>query len=121
MAGGRRSKIPRKVEKARSGKYKFSDKKHPVQGIVSFAIGMAAFLMVFFGIFLSERAKGQGGAVVGLLGIAALISSAVGLCLALSSLKKKEIHYRFPAMGGLLNGVLLLFLLLLYVMGAAVM
>lgn len=120
MAGSRRVKIPRKARKARSGKYKFSDKRHPVSGIVSFVMGIAAFFLALTGIILSEKAKGQGTLMVGVLGTVSMAVSAIGFVLGFSAFKQKEIHYRFPVMGGVMNGALLVFLLFLYILGATV-
>lgn len=119
MAGNRRVRIPRKARKARDGKYKFSDKVHPLEGIISFCMGIGAGVLMVTAIILSERAMGQGSLIVGGLGTMAMIFSVFGFGLAVHACRKKEIHYRFPVMGGILNGVLTLFLLSLYVMGAA--
>lgn len=120
MAGSKRVRIPRKARKARSGKYKFSDKRHPVKGILSFGMGILSALLTIAGITLSGQAKGQGGMLVGTLGSAGLLLAAAGFILALVSFREKEIHYRFPILGSLLNGGLTLFLVILYVLGAAV-
>lgn len=120
MAGGRRVKIPRKARKARSGKYKFSDKTHPIEGIVSFGMGILAAALTLAAIILSEKAGGQAGILAGILGTAALLIAAAGFVLSVLSFKRKEIHYRFPAMGGVINGALALFLLMLYMLGAAI-
>lgn len=119
MAGNRRVRIPRKARKARTGKYKFSDKIHPLEGIVSFCMGIGAVILTLIGIIMSEKAMGQGSLIVGVLGTLAMIFSVVGFGMAVYAFRKKEIHYRFPIMGGILNGILTLFLLSLYVMGAA--
>lgn len=120
MAGNRKVRIPRKARKARSGKYKFSDKKHPVEGICSCFIGVVSLILVLVSVFFSEQAKGRAGILVGVLGTAAMLFSFVGFILAVHALKKKEIHYRFPTIGTALNGLLFLFLLALYVMGVGV-
>lgn len=119
MAGNRRARISRKARKARNGKYKFSDKTHPAEGIVSFCMGIGAVLLTVAGIVMSEQAKGQGSLIVGVLGTLAMLFSVIGFGLAIYSFRKKEIRYRFPILGSVLNGALTLFLLSLYVMGAA--
>ena len=119
MAGSRRVRIPRKARKARSGKYKFSDKVHPIEGIVSFGMGILALILVVNSIILSEKAQGQGGMLIGFIGVLAMLDSLIGFILALCSMRKREIHYRFPIMGGVMNGVITIALLILYVMGAA--
>lgn len=121
MAGNRRTKIPRKAQRARNRKYKFSDKKHPAEGIVSFGMGVTALILTIVSVFLSEQAMGQGGMIVGALGTVAMVLSLVGALLSLYSFKKKEIHYQFPILGGVINSILLFFLLVLYVLGAVEM
>jgi hypothetical protein len=121
MAGSRRVRLPRRARRERNRKYKFSDKTHPVGGIVSFVLGWISLGIVILSVVISEQAQGKAEMAVGLLGILAMLVSLVGFFLAISVVRKKEIHYRFPVIGGVLNGVLAVFLLGLYILGAAIL
>lgn len=109
----------RKIQKKKRRNYKFSDKTHPVFGLLSFGFGLAAFLIIIITSFLSFRAKGEGGILIGLLGFGAMLLSVSGVVLSIIALRGKEIHYRFPVMGGVLCGCLTLFYFVLYILGAA--
>jgi uncharacterized Tic20 family protein len=121
MAGSRRTKVPWRARRERNRRYKFSDKTHPVGGVVAFVLGCISLGVVILSIVISEQAQGEAKMIVGLLGILAMLLSLVGFFLAISAVRKKEIHYRFPVMGIVLNGVLAVFLLGLYILGAAML
>lgn len=107
----------RKMQKRKRKNYKFSDKTHPVPGLLSFCFGMAALVSIAVSSIISFRAQGNGGIFIGFLGFVSMILSIAGVVLSIISLKKKDIHYRFPVMGGVLCGFLTLFYIILYVIG----
>lgn len=99
-------------------KIQFTDKKHPVQGIVSMLISFVAFILMIVLFVCSGREKGNGGVVYGYLGIVNLLLSVVGFVLALRCYKKEDIYMTTPSVGSVLNGVIILIYLLLYFLGA---
>ncbi len=113
----KRTKIPGRVRKARSSKYKFSVKNHPIEGILSFAAGIISFIVLLISCYFAWQNRGTSGLIIGLFGVMAFFMSVAGLTLAFMALRKKDIHLRFPVLGGVLNGVLTIVYLVIYVMG----
>ena len=72
---------------------RFTDKTHPAAGILSVVMGTVA-------------------------GLLDLVFSAVGFWLAMRCYKKEDIYMTTPAAGTVLNGLLVLGLVILYVIGA---
>lgn len=107
-------------EKRKSSNYKFTDKIHPPKAIAS--TGLSVLTLILFGTacYLSFLKRGNGGMSVGVLGALALISCILGLFLGIKSIQtKQEIHYRFSVLGIGGNGILVVFFLLMYVLGAS--
>lgn len=113
----KQDKIPKKVKKARSGKYKFSVRSHPKQGIISFSLGIVAVIAFLSVCIVSGNSKGTSGILVGAVGVLAFAVSIVGFIFAVLALRKKEIHYRFPVAGIILNSILAMVLLITYIAG----
>lgn len=113
----RQDKIPRKVKKARSGKYKFSVRTHPIQGIISFALGVISLLIFIILCVISGNTKGTSGLTIGAIGVLAMFTSILGFILAMIAVRKRDIRYCFPIAGGILNGVLTIVYFGLYVSG----
>lgn len=99
-------------------KIQFTDKTHPVSGIVSVIIGVAALAGLVTLCLLSGSAKGNSGMVVGVFGLMVLIAGVIGFILAAKCYKKDEIYMATPAIGTVVNGLLILICVLLYVIGA---
>ena len=114
----KRIRIPKKVLKARSGKYKFSVKTHPVEGFVSVGLGAISMVTLALCCYMSWQSRGASGIGMGLAGMAAFFTAVVGMVLAVTAAKKKDVHMRFPMLGGMLNGILIILYLIIYVMGA---
>ena len=113
----KRTKIPKKALKARSGKYKFSVKTHPIEGIISLGLCVISLVVLVLCCYLSWQSRGNGGLGIGLAGMAAFLTSVAGVWLAVKGAKKKDVHMRFPMLGGILNGMLILLYLGIYIMG----
>ena len=110
----------RKIQNRKSKSYKFSDKIHPIKGILSFAFsvfGIATFLITSYS---SYAAKGNAGLLVGLFGVMALLFCVAGVVLSLMAMRQKDIHYRFPVIGGILCAVMLIGYMMMYTLGAIV-
>ena len=112
-----RTKVPEKVKKARSNKYKFSTKTHPAEGVLSFVLGMISLGILVAVCALSGRERGGSGIIVGVFGMLALLLAIAGLLMAFHALRKKDIHFRFPVAGGIVNGALTIAYLIIYVRG----
>ena len=113
----KKTKVPGKVIKARSNKYKFSIKTHPIKGIISLVLGIISFAMLLISFYVSWQNRGNLGIAIGLFGILAFIIAISGLFMAVTTLKRKDIHLLFPVISLVLNGILTIVYLAIYVMG----
>ncbi len=117
MARDKRDREYRKIQKRRQRHYKFSDKTTPIQGILSFVLGIAALITGLAGSIYSYTQAGNAGLWVGAAGFIAMLTSIFGLILGLTCFRKREIHYFFPVTGSILCGIFAFAYLILYLMG----
>lgn len=96
----------------------FTDKSHPVQGVLSSIIGVCTVVFMCVLFVLSSRAKGAAGLYVGVLGMLNLAISVVGFVIAVKCYKKEDIYMLTPTLGAILNGLMVIGGMLLYVSGA---
>lgn len=113
----KRTKVPERVIKARSNKYKFSVKTHSVKAIFSVLLGVISFVMLMVSFYLSWQNRGNLGIMIGVFGIIACMVSIIGFIMAFTSLRKKDVHLHFPLIGIVLNVVLIIVYVTIYVMG----
>jgi hypothetical protein len=95
----------------------FSVRRHTGIGIASAIIGIVVILGFIAVAIISGLAGGQGGFVLGVAGILLLALSITGFVLSYRALKKKDIFYRFPVIGAVLNGLMVILFLVLYLLG----
>lgn len=97
--------------------YQFSDKVHPKEGIASVIIG-SLLLCGFIALFLITSRQ-QGGLLIGLLGFMIFFGAVLGLYYAIKAMKKEDVLYRFPIIGLVMNGIVLIISVSLYFVGLA--
>lgn len=95
----------------------FSGRRHTKTGIFSTVVGVVVVLGFLTISVISGLARGKGGFALGVLGILLLALSIFGFVLSYRSFKKKDIFYRFPVIGAVLNGLMTIFLLVIYILG----
>lgn len=96
----------------------FSEKKeNPVGAIVSVIIAVAAFLVFLILIFLSFQSGGKSGILAGAIGMVMFLAVIVGLIAAVVSFWKKEVSLRYPVIGVIANGILILLYGIVYLSG----
>lgn len=98
----------------------FSGRRHTTMGIISTVIGAAVVLGFLTLSMLSGLAGGKGNILLGFIGILLFGLSIFGFVLSYQSFKKKDIFFRFPVIGAILNGVMVILLLVLYIIGIAI-
>ncbi len=103
--------------KEKKTKLKFQGRKRSKRGIISMLLGIVAFAGLAVVSILSGIAKGAGGIVLGYVGLIDVIVAVSGLILGLRSLKEADILYFQPIFGIVLNGLLMLVLVSLYLIG----
>lgn len=99
-------------------KIQFTDKKHPFAGIVSMLIAYISLIFMAALCISSGMERGHGGILYGYLGIVNLILSSIGFILSLRCYKKEDVYMTTPAIGSLLNGIIIILCLILYFQGA---
>ncbi|MDK2808611.1 MAG: hypothetical protein PWP24_1348 [Clostridiales bacterium] len=108
----------RAIRKKKGRQVKFSDRVHPIKGILSFVFAITGVLILLITAYLSYRSKGNASIWIGLFGTIAFLLTGVGVILSILSLRQKEIHYRFPVLGGVLCALLFISYLSMYLLGA---
>ena len=83
--------------------YKFTDKKHTKQGLLSVACGGVALILTAVSLSLAFRMAGQAGSVVGLLGIFAMMASAAGFVLAIRGFQEEDVYMISSQVGVVLD------------------
>jgi uncharacterized membrane protein len=101
----------------RKKKYKFTDKTHSRQGILSCVLGVLALLLLSGVSAAAYLRSGQAGKGIALLGFLSLLIACVGLYYGVRSLKEEDSYPLFPWLGSGLNGILLIAFVLIYVLG----
>ena len=84
-------------------KYKFSDKRQSLGGIISTIMGLLALASLIYGIYISFKAEGYAGLKVGSLG--------------LLSFKEDDKFYTLSKVGSMLCGILAVFMVAVFLMG----
>lgn len=100
-----------------SKKYKFTDKKISWGGVLSSLFAVLACICLASGVYISFKAKGNGGTNVGILGAGAFLLSLVGFFVGLRSFKKDNIFLGFPWFGVVVNALIWLVMFLIILVG----
>lgn len=95
----------------------FSGRRHSKTGILSAVIGAVVVLGFLAISVISGLAKGNGGFILGVLGLLLFALSIFGFILSYKAYKKKDIFLRFPVIGAVLNGFMIILLLIIYILG----
>lgn len=98
-------------------KYKFSNKKHSVGGVISTVMAVAAAVLFGRAVVISFEARGEGGMEVGSYALSALAVAFFGCIMGILSYKESERYYTFSFIGALFNGILAIILIMLFVVG----
>lgn len=98
-------------------KYKFSNKKHSLGGVVSSVMSAAALLLFGRALFLSYNARGEGGMEVGSYALSALAVAFFGCIMGILSYRESDRYYTFSFIGALINGLMAILLIMLLVVG----
>lgn len=97
--------------------FKFSDKKHSVRGLISLAMGILSCVCLLVLFSISSLSAGNGGLILGVVGLAMCFFSIIGAIVGVKACKEKEIYYNAPIIGLILNGFLSVIYLILYMLG----
>lgn len=97
--------------------YKFTDKKHTKQGIISSILGLAALILLAAGIITAYGMEGGAGPSAALMGFLSMAFSIIGFVLGARGFHEEDAYYLFSKIGIGLNGVLFILWVLIFVAG----
>lgn len=97
--------------------YNFSDKTHSKDGKLATALGTVTILLFLFLVVESIVSKGRLNTWFGLLGMVDIVIAFAGFWIAVMSFKEEDSLKLFPRLGVILNGLVLLVLVVLFVIG----
>jgi len=100
-----------------SKRYKFTDKKLSRGGIVSSLFAVISATLFIIGVYISYKARGNGGLNVGLLGLGAFIISMIGFIVGARSFKKDDIFLGFPWFGVVGNAIIWIIMFCIILIG----
>jgi hypothetical protein len=108
-----------KEEKKRRKKQSLhlTDKKHPGYAILATILGVVSIVVFIVLCFISSQSHGKAGILIGLAGMGCVLFSLIGFIAAWITLHQENIRPLFPTIASVLNGLLMVFYLLLYLWG----
>lgn len=95
----------------------FSGRSHSRLGIWSAIIGFLVLIIFVTISIVSSTSHGNGGFYLGFIGVLLIGLASFGFYLSYKSFKEKDIFYRFPIIGSGINGIMIIVLLILYILG----
>lgn len=106
-----------KMPKWNKDMIKFSGRSHTKLGVFSAVIGFAVVIGFISISMISAKSRGDGGLILGLMGLLLFGMAIFGFVIAYKSFQQKDIYYRFPIIGVALNGIMTVLLLMIYIIG----
>ena len=97
--------------------YKFTDKKHTKQGLLSVVCGGTALILTAASLSLVYQRSGQAGSIVSLLGVFAMLASVVGFVLALRGFQEEDVYVISSQIGVVVDGLLFILWAMVCVIG----
>lgn len=95
----------------------FSGRRHTKMGIASTIVGSIVILGFLAISMISGLADGKGGIILGIMGFLLFFLAIFGFVLSYKAFRKKDVFYRFPVIGAILNGLMLILFLVIYLFG----
>ena len=96
-------------------KYKFSDKKHSVGGVISTVMAAVCIIIFILAVRISFMARGD--TVVGSYALTALTIAVFGCIVGIMSYRESDRYYTFSFAGTLINGIMAVILIMLLIVG----
>lgn len=97
--------------------FHLSGRKHTRHGVVSTIIGIFVIVGFISISIISSTTHGKGGEILGLIGLILLAMSVYGFIMAYKAFQAKDIFYRFPIIGIVLNSIMVILLFILFILG----
>lgn len=103
--------------KKRREMIQFSGRRHTRLGIMSTIIGVLVVLGFITISIISSSDNGEGSLIIGIIGLLLLAIAVFGFVISYKAFKEKDIFYSLPIIGSILNGIMIIVLLVLYILG----
>lgn len=97
--------------------YLFTDRKRSMKGIFSTLYFVLSLVLIIAAVYISYKEKGNGGGVVGVLGVGSFIISAVGFFVGINSFKEDDVFYKYPWIGTVGNAFVGIIIILMILVG----
>lgn len=98
-------------------KYKFSNKNQSLGGTLSTAMGILSLSLILYCVFISYKAEGKGGIIIGSLALFSMMLAIFGCVIGLISFKEDDKFYFLSKFGSILCGVIAVFMIAVLLMG----
>ncbi len=95
----------------------FKGRKQSVQGVSALTLAFLEIAGILAMTVVSSRTAGNGGSILGIVGLLLFAAAVTGFVLAIRSLKEQDIYFVVPVLATLLNGLMMILLLSLYIVG----
>ena len=95
------------------------DQSKSVHGLISILMGFAAIVGYVLLFLMAYMAEGEAGLWIGVLGFALLFVVVGAILFAVKGLRDPDAQNTRPVIGMIENGIVLIGILVLYIMGAA--
>ena len=105
------------MKRRRRRSYKFTEKTHSKQAVLSVSMAGGSLLMFVVFIYLSYNAGGDLSTYYGGFGFLAMLTSIVALGLSIPTLKEEDSFVFFPRMAIILSGIATLLWVATYIQG----
>lgn len=96
---------------------RFSGRRHSLTGILSAIIGIVVIIGFVVLSIISGTMEGQGGQVLGFLGLLFFAMAVYGSVLAYKAFKERDVFFHFPILGAASNGIMTILFVILYILG----
>lgn len=106
--------------KEKKSSLRFKKREHSKVGIWSTVIGIVAWGIFIALSIYSSITNGNAEVIAGVIGILDAVFVLLGVFLGVKGLKEKDIYYKIPMIGMLLNATLFVVYFSLYMIGIAV-
>lgn len=106
-----------KIVLRRRGNIKFQGRQHSKRGMISLLLGILVIVAFITISFISGTNKGSGGLILGIIGMLCFAVSIFGFILSIKSFREKDIFYVAPVIGVGSNGIMMIVLFSLYIVG----
>lgn len=94
-----------------------TDKRHPKTAIVSVILAVLSVLVFFGACAFSSTSKGNASLSIGFVGLLSVCLAIAGFVLGFISLHKSDIRHIVPSVAALVNGLIIIFYMILYIWG----